>query len=95
MFAVTVPVTATEPVMVVEVRETGTVLLGLMATTRALSVATAAVLAALTVAMLVPSVSFVCCVPPVRVASRARVPAVPMFAVIVPETATGVPEAIP
>ena len=51
------PATVDVPVSVVDARETGTVLFGLIATTKALSVATAAVDAGLTAAKpLVPSV---------------------------------------
>jgi hypothetical protein len=73
--------------------ETGTVLFGLTATTKAGSAATAAVDAALTAAVFVPSVIRVLWVPPVSVESKAREPEVPMFAVtvLVPEALEDVP----
>src|SRR6202142_3611039 len=63
-FAVTVPEPGTVPVMGAGASDTGTVLVGEIATTTALSAATAAVDAALTEATLVPSVILVCWEPP-------------------------------
>lgn len=80
-FAVTVPETGCVPWKKVPV--TATLLLGLTVTTKALSEAIAAVLAALTVVVLVPSVIRVVCVPPVSVASRASPLVVPIFEVTV------------
>jgi hypothetical protein len=61
-------------------------LFGLIATTKAGSAATAAVLAALTDALFVPSVTLVLWVPPVSVVSRAKPLVVPILAVTVPST---------
>ena len=81
-----------------DVWETGTVLLGLIATTNAGSAATAAVLAALRAAVVVPLPIAVNCVPPVKIAfvaapvGRGRAAAliakvpVPALAVTVPAT---------